>query len=218
MIRAKKTDKPSAARKEAVQARILDAAWHLYAEHGFEVPLARVARAARVTPAMFRRCFRTRQALFERIVEKLFAGRWKPEWDALLVNRALPFETRLARFFVEYRGNIERDAARLWTRAGLLGLHASGNFSATLARRVLVPIVQELRHEAGLPATSRISGEALELATVLHATIAFPHTRSHIFGMDVHGTLDQLVPMMVRVWLPGAKAEIRRLEAARSAK
>ena len=35
--------------------------------------------------------------------------------------------------------------------------------------------------------------------------------RSFIFGMDVHGSLEQLVPMMVRVWLPGAKAELRRL-------
>ena len=40
--------------------------------------------------------------------------------------------------------------------------------------------------------------------------IAFPHTRSNIFGMDVYGTLEKLVPMMVRVWLPGALAEIRR--------
>lgn len=49
---------------------------------------------------------------------------------------------------------------------------------------------------------------------MLHGAIAFPHTRSHIFGMQVHGRLDALVAMMVRVWLPGAISEIRRLNAS----
>ena len=206
-----RASKPSTPRKEAAEARILAAAWRLFAEHGFEVPLARIARAARVSPAVFRRCVGSKKALLDRVFKKLFEGRWKPEWDALLVNRALPLEERLSRFYAEYRGNIERNGARLWTRAGLLGLHATGNFSATLAKRILIPIIRELRHEAGVVARPdhAVTGEELELATVLHGAIAFPHTRSHLFGMDVHGSLEELVPMMVRVWLPGAKAEVR---------
>jgi AcrR family transcriptional regulator len=206
-----KARSPSTARNEAAEARILDAAWRLYAEHGFEVPLARIARAARVTPAVFRRCFGTKKALLDRVFRKLFEGRWKPEWDALLVDRTLPLEARLARFYVEYRGNIERNGARLWTRAGLLGLHKSGNFSATLATRILNPMILELRHEAGVTTSRAVSGEEIELAQVLHGAIAFPHTRTHLFGMDVHGTLEEIVPMAVRVWLPGAKAEVRRM-------
>ena len=202
---------PSSKRNEAAEARILDAAWRLYAEHGFEVPIGRIARAARVTPAVFRRCFATKKALLDRVFSKLFEGRWKPEWDALLVNRALPLDQRLTRFYVEYRGNIERNGARLWTRAGLLGLHKSGNFSATLARRILNPMIFELRHEAGVRSERAVSGKEIELAQVLHGAIAFPHTREHLFGMDVHGTLKEIVPMAVRVWLPGAKAEVRRL-------
>ena len=61
-----------------------------------------------------------------------------------------------------------------------------------------------------MPAKKAVSGKELELAMVAHAAIAFAHTRSFIFGMDVHGSLEELVPMMVRVWLPGAKAELRR--------
>lgn len=198
---------------QPADARILEAAWRLFAEDGFEVPLSRIAKAARVTPAQLKSSVGSKKALVDQVIGKLFAGRWKPEWDALLVDRRLPLEKRLARFYVEYRGNIERNGARLWTRAGLLGLHATGNFSATLAKRILIPIIRELRHEAGVVARPdhAVTGEELELATVLHGAIAFPHTRSHLFGMDVHGSLEELVPMMVRVWLPGAKAEIRRL-------
>jgi AcrR family transcriptional regulator len=202
---------PSTARNEAAEARILAAAWRLYAEHGFEIPLSRIARAARVSPAVLTRLVGTKKALLERVFKKLFEGRWKPEWDALLVDRKLPLEERLSRFYVEYRGNIERSGARLWTRAGLLGLHQSGNFSATLARRILVPVILELRHEAGVASEHAVCGEEIELAQVLHGAIAFPHTRSHLFGMDVHGSLEQIVPMAVRVWLPGAKAEVLRL-------
>ena len=196
-----------------IEERIVTAASRLYAEHGFEIPLSRIARVSRVSPATLTRIVGNKKKLLDLVFKRLFAGRWKPEWDALLVERTLPLEVRLSRFYVEYRGNIERGGARLWTRAGLLGLHKKGDFSGTLARRILVPMIRELRHEAGLrpAADPGVSGKEIELAQVLHGAIAFPHTRSHIFDMTVHGTLEELVPMMVRVWLPGAREEIRRL-------
>lgn len=209
------SSKPSIAQDKAIEGRIVDAAFRLYAEHGFDVPLTRVARAARVSPAVLTRTVGSKKALLARVFKQLFAGRWKTEWDALLVNRELPLEERLSRFYVEYRGNIVRTGARLWTRAGLLGLHKKGDFSGTLARRILIPMIRELRYEAGLAkALDRpVTGKEIELAQVLHGAIAFPHTRSHVFDMTVHGTLDELIPMMVRVWLPGALAEIRRLNS-----
>ena len=209
----RKTGKPVSRPKDAVEERIVNAASRLYAEHGFDVPLSRIARAAKVSPAVLTRAVGSKKALLERVFKQLFAGRWKPEWDALLVDRSLSLEQRLSRFYVEYRGNIERSGARLWTRAGLLGLHKSGNFSGTLAKRILIPMIRELRHEAGLANTADrgVTGQEIELAQVLHGAIAFPHTRSHVFDMTVHGELEELVPMMVRVWLPGAKLEVRRL-------
>ncbi len=209
----RKTAKPASRTKDALEERIVNAASRLYAEHGFDVPLSRIASAAKVTTAALAGAVGSKKALLDRVFKQLFAGRWKPEWDALLVDRSLPLEKRLSRFYVEYRGNIERSGARLWTRAGLLGLHKSGDFSGTLAKGILIPMIRELRHEAGITkgAKRAVTGKELELAQVLHGAIAFPHTRSHVFGMTVHGGLEELVPMMVRVWLPGAKVEVRRL-------
>lgn len=149
----------------------------------------------------------------ERVLARLFAGRWKPEWDALLVDRRLPLGERLARFYAEYRGNIGRTQARLWTQAGLLGLHGPA-FSRTLEKRILVPVVRELRHAAGVESKRAVSKKEIELAQMLHGAIAFPHTRRHIFDMTVYGRLPDLVAMMVRVWLPGALEEQRRLTGA----
>jgi AcrR family transcriptional regulator len=195
------------------ETRALAAAARLYAEHGFEVPLSRIARAAREPAARLRRRVGGRKRLRARVLAELFAGRWKEEWDALLVDRSLPLEERLARFYTEYRGNIERNGARLWTRAGLLGMHGPG-FSRTLEKRILMPVARELRHEAGVASKRAVSGREVELVQMLHGAIAFPHTRSHIFDMDVHGRLPDLIAMMVRVWLPGALAEAKRLNTA----
>jgi hypothetical protein len=141
---------------------------------------------------------------------QLFAGRWQSRWDALLVDRSIPLEKRLSRFYAEYRGKIKRSEARLWTRAGLLGMHGP-KFSRTLEKRILVPIVRELRHEAGVKSKRPVSRKEIELVQMLHGAIAFPHTRSYIFDMSVYGPLPELIAMMVRVWLPGAIAEVKRL-------
>jgi AcrR family transcriptional regulator len=199
----------------SVEHRIFEAARRLFAERGFDTSLAEIGRAARVSPETLRRCVKGKRQLQERVIKDLFGGRWKAEWDALLRDRRLPLERRLVRFYSEYRGNIDRTGARLWARAGLMGLHASGNFSATLEERILKPLVRELRHAAGLRGREAraVSKREIELAQMLHGAIAFPHQRSHVYGMRVYGRLPELADLMVRVWLPGAKAEIRRLAA-----
>jgi len=189
-----------------IGAKIIAAATRLYAEHGFDVPLSRIARAARVPEARLRGVGNLR----EHVLAKLFAGRWKPEWDSLLIDRRLALAERLTRFYAQYRGKIERREARLWTRAGLLGMHGP-RFSRTLEKRILVPVARELRHEAGVRSKRAVSPREIELVQMLHGAIAFPHTRSYIFDMDVHGRLPELIAMMVRVWLPGAIEECRRL-------
>jgi hypothetical protein len=144
------------------------------------------------------------------IAARLFAGRWQPKWDALLVDRSISLEKRLTRFYAEYRGRVKRSEARLWTRAGLLGMHGP-KFSRTLEKRILVPVARELRYAAGVKSKRPVSTKEIELVQMLHGAIAFPHTRSYIFDMNVYGRLPQLIAMMVRVWLPGAIAEVKRL-------
>ncbi len=126
------------------------------------------------------------------------------------MDRRIPLEKRLSRFYAESRGKIKRAEARLWTRAGLLGMHGP-KFSRTLEKRILVPIARELRREAGVKSKRPVSKKEIELVQMLHGAIAFPHTRRYIFDMKVYGRLPELVAMMVRVWLPGAIQEIRRL-------
>ena len=66
-----------------IGAKIIAAAARLYAEDGFEVPLSRIARAARVPEARLRRIGNLR----EQVLAQLIAGRWQRQWDAVLVDR-----------------------------------------------------------------------------------------------------------------------------------
>jgi len=193
--------------------RIVDVAYDLFAADGFAVPLAAIAKKARITPAQLAAHFPSKPALLQRVIAKLFDGRWRPEWDVLLADRKIPLEQRLIRFYVEYRSAMRPADSRLWTRAGLLGIHKSGKFSSQLAQRMTGPIVRELRHAAGLPSfeAKPLMPAELELAGILHGAIAFINTRRHVFGMTVHGTLEEIVGMNVRVFLAGAPDELRRL-------
>jgi hypothetical protein len=187
-------------KKILADERALEAVFRLYGERGFDIPLeAGLVRRAG-----------GRKGLRERVLANLFAGRWQPRWDALLADRRLPLATRLTRFYSQYRGKVTREEGRLWTRAGLLGMHGP-RFSRTLEKRILLPVARELRHEAGIRSKRPIGKREIELVQMLHGAIAFPHTRSYIFDMDVFGPLPGLVAMMVRVWLPGAIAESRRI-------
>ncbi len=197
------------------EQNVIDAAYDLFAADGFEVPLSAIAKKARITPAKLGMLFPSKKALVDRVIAQLFAGRWRSEWDVLLAERTIPLEQRLIRFYVEYRSGMRAADSRLWTRAGLIGVHKSGKFSSQLAQRMLIPIIRELRHAAGLPApeTRPVMPLELELAGVLHGAIAFINTRGHVFGMTVHGTLAEIVGINVRVFLAGAPAELQRLHA-----
>src|SRR3982750_4499052 len=111
------------------ERQILRAAEVLFADRGFEITWADIAAATGLTPGVLRRYFRTKSLLVDKVVARLLARRWRSEWDALLGNRAAPLERRLIRFFTEYQTQGNRISTRLWTRAGLAGLHSAGRYS-----------------------------------------------------------------------------------------
>ena len=198
-----------------IERRIIRAAEVLFAERGFEVTWAEISAATDLPPTILRRHFRNKSFLVAKVLARLVARRWRPEWDALLANRAAPLERRLIRFFAEYATHGGRIATRLSMRVAVSPVYASSRAAvdSSLARRVLLPIIRELRYELDLPPPherSVLAGE-LELVQMICGAVAYPNLRLHVFGMPVHVNLAELSAMMVRAWLPGARAEIKRL-------
>jgi hypothetical protein len=105
---------------------------------------------------------------------------------------------------------------RLFVRANLEGRPVAGRFAAPLTERVLRPLVAGLRAEAGLPGLDErpmTRGER-DLAMTLHGSLMFLGIRKHVYRMPIAEDWRELVPLQLRVWLPGAIRELRRLHGA----
>jgi AcrR family transcriptional regulator len=198
------------------EGAIVRAAAELFAERGFGVSTREIAGLLGVTQALLYRYFPSKQALVERVLADRFGGdRWNTEWDALLADRGLPLVERLVRFYEAYRQRSNATSLKLWVQAGLSGAHVAGRYSGKLTRRVLAPIIRELRHEAGLAGFSKrgfMRGER-ELAMVLHGGLVFIDIRRHVYRMPMPDNLDDLLALHVRSFIPGALEELRRLHS-----
>lgn len=195
------------------EKRIVEAAAALFAEVGFEAPTRALAGRLGVTQALLYRYFPSKEHLIERVFEQAFARLQSHAADPGLADRTLPLEARLIGFYRSYLARISFTSMRLFVRAGLDGGDLARRFSVPLTERLLAPVIEELRHAAGLPGSDvrpLMRGER-ELAMALHGGIVFLATRKHVYGMPMPDDLSDLVALQVRTYLPGALEELRRL-------
>ena len=200
---------PRAEREE----RILEAAAALFAEAGFGAPTRVLAARLGVTQALLYRYFRSKQHLIERVFEQAFTRLQGQAADSRLTDRTTSLEARLIRFYRGYLARISFTSMRLFVRAGLDGGDLARRFSVPLTERLLAPVIEELRHAAGLPGSDvrpMMRGER-ELAMALHGGIVFLATRKYVYGMPMPDDLSDLVALQVRTYLPGGLEELRRL-------
>jgi AcrR family transcriptional regulator len=202
--------------RSAREEVIVAAAAALFAEVGFAAPTRELARRLGVTQALLYRYFPSKQHLIERVFEHAFGRLQAGAADPALKERSQPLEARLIGFYQAYLARVSFTSIRLFVRAGLEGGDLARRFSAPLTTRLLVPMIEELRHAAGLPGCDvrpLMRGER-ELAMALHGGVVFLGIRKHIYGMPMPEDLSDLVALQVRAYLPGALAELRRLHGA----
>jgi AcrR family transcriptional regulator len=220
---AAETDPPGAAsapRRRLARGlrepQIVEAAAGFFAEHGFAASTRDLAAQLGVTQALLYRYFRSKEQLIERVLERAFGGRRPRGATALLRDRARPLDDRLTAFYQGYLGGITATSIRLFVRGGLDGRGLAGRFSVPLTEKILNPVVEELRHEAGVPDAGRrplMRGER-ELAMILHGGLIFLAIRKFVYGMPMPDDLSDLVALQVRAFLPGALVEIGHLHRA----
>ena len=137
-------------------------------------------------------------------------GRARPE---LLADRGRPLEERLVDFYRDYVEGSSPVRMRLFVRASLEGLELARRYGGPLTASVLAPVVAELRAEAGLPDLAHIPllrGER-EIAMALHGGLMFLQIRRHVYAMPMPDAPGELIRLQVRIYLPGAIEELRRL-------
>jgi AcrR family transcriptional regulator len=178
---------------EERERHIVDGAITFFAEHGLDAQMRELAAAIGTTHTLVYHYFPTKQALIDRVYQEVFAGRWKPEWEALLDDRSLDVERKLVRFYVDYsRTVLTRDFVRIIIYSGLNDRSIPDRFFALLGERLFPRLVRETRRHRGSTSRARTSAREFELLMGLHGGIFYGGVRWFIYGQPMH---PQQVPL-----------------------
>lgn len=191
------------------EEEIVEGASLYFSEVGFDGSLRDLAARLGISHALLFRYFPTKEALIDRVYERMFLARWDPAWDALLDDQRLDFAERLERFYTGYLAAIDRPAwVRTFIYGGLAGVNINQRYLALIRRKVIVPIAAELSRVAGQSEGKTPSPEAIELSWGLHGEVFYLPIRRWIYGAKVTGDHDAFVALVVRKFLAGAPAAL----------
>lgn len=183
---------PAARRRMGLAERerqIIDGAIEFFAANGFGGQLRDLARSIGVTHTLLYHYFPTKQALIDRVYVEVFEGRWKPEWEAWLDDRAVSIEDKLTAFYADYVNNtLTRDFVRILVFSGLTDHTITNRFFSLLRERLFPRLIRETRLYRGLKSRAKPNKRELELLMGLHGGFFYISMRRWIYGQGVHST------------------------------
>src|SRR6185437_4004549 len=192
---------------EARREEFIRKATEFFAEEGFGGGTRELAAKLGVTQPLLYRYFPNKEELVQAVYRHVFLDRWKPEWETLLDDRALPLRRRLQSFYEAYTDTIfERAWLRIYFYAGLKGVEINRWYISLVETRVLNRIFAEFRHEAGLPPRDPPSPAEVELAWVLHGGVFYYGVRKFIYELPVEQDKSGMIADALDVFLAGLAA------------
>jgi len=190
---AKTPRKRAAKAKRAEQRRltpaerreqIIEAAIAFFSEVGFEGRTRALSSRVGVTQPLLYKYFPTKRALVEEVYARLYLGRLKPHWPALIAERRRPVRERMTRFYLEYAEAIlTREWVRLFMFAGLEGKDLNRRYLKRLSEVLLVPLHQEIVLAIRQSHGARAPVPSLDDLWVHHGGFFYIGIREHIYGL-----------------------------------
>jgi AcrR family transcriptional regulator len=196
-----------AAEREQV---ILESAIRFFAEHGFEGQTRELAKRIGITHSAIYRHFPSKEALIERVYERIYLGAWQKHWAGLIVDRSHPLEARLIRFYCEYADLIfSFEWVRIFVFSGLKSFDINKRYLTMVMETIGGPALLEMRHELGVPPPSQIpiTSREQELFWGLHGHIFYIALRKFVYGTPVPDGRERHVVIAdgVRQFMLGAR-------------
>jgi AcrR family transcriptional regulator len=192
---------------------ILQGAISFFAEVGFDGQTRELALRLGITQPLIFRYFPTKEDLVERIYQRLYVGRWNPEWEKLLHDRSRPLLDRLTEMYRIYVTQVlTSEWVRIFLFSGLKGSLFNKRYIDLIGKRLIEPICVEIEHDnAGLGLSRR---ELREMAWGLHGSIFYLGVRKWVYDVtteDPHST----VQLLVGGFLSSLENDAPRLKSAR---
>jgi AcrR family transcriptional regulator len=174
------------------ERQIVDGAVAFFSEHGLGGQLRDLAKQLGITHTLLYHYFPTKQALIERVYTEMFAGRWNPQWEALLDDTSINAEAKLTRFYSEYAGVIlNSNWVRIFVFSGLSDRYITDKYFAMLREKLFPRLVRETRKYRGIISRAKPSDRELELLMGLHGSIFYMGMRRWIYGQTLHSAKTQ---------------------------
>lgn len=187
---------------------ILNEAIRFFAEHGFEGQTRELAKRMGITHSAIYRHFPSKEALIERVYERVYLSRWQASWARLIADRSRPLEDRLTQFYLEYVQRVfDHDWVRIFVFSGLRAFDITGRYLDIVRREVIEPACAELREELGLPGVNQtpLSERETEMFWGLHGRIFYIAIRRFVYQTPTPADLDDIVSDAVQGFFIGAR-------------
>ncbi len=191
---------------------IIEEAVRFFAEVGFEGQTRALAQRLGVTQPLLYRYFPDKDALIERVYEEVFFSRWNPDWEKILVDRSRPLADRLTQFYWEYyKAIVTPEWARIFLFTGLRAPTVTRRFLEQVKSVVLLPVLAEARHEAGLPDVENVPLLEVEehLAWNVHAGTVHISIRQCIYEFGTPSDIGYILKVQMHGAVEGLKASLR---------
>ncbi|HCP00556.1 MAG: TetR family transcriptional regulator [Alphaproteobacteria bacterium] len=200
---------------------IVDGAIQFFAKVGFAGQTRELAQRLGISQPLLYRYFPTKKDLIERVYDEVFMGRWKSEWEDIIVDRAAPLRDRLVGFYDAYASEVlTYEWIRIYMFAGLADEDINRRYIDLLEQRLLIPVCTEIRAAAGVvdPEAASISDLEIEAAWNIHAAIFYYFVRKFIYRTPVEPDLAAYIRDTVDRTLEGAFVVIRKADNTNSPK
>lgn len=182
-----KTSKPPRRRLSSEERRkeFLAKAIEFFAQEGFESSTRELARRLGVTQPLLYRYFPSKNDLIAEVYDAVYVKRWQDEWGDLLRDRSRPVRERLVEFYNAYTEVVfHNDWMRIFLFSGLKGVDINRRYMQLVRERILEPILEEIRFEAGLD-TLHPTDEEVEAAWIMHGGIYYYGVRTLIYEVSI---------------------------------
>ncbi|MFO1114259.1 MAG: helix-turn-helix domain-containing protein [Beijerinckiaceae bacterium] len=163
---------------------IVQGAISFFADVGFDGQTRELASRLGITQPLIFRYFPTKDDLIERIYQRLYVGRWNPEWRKMIGDRETPLAARLTRMYRIYVTEVlTSEWVRIFLYSGLKGSLFNRRYIDLIGKQLIEPICLEIEHDnPGVDLTRR---QLRDLVWGLHGSIFYIGVRKWVYDVDV---------------------------------
>ncbi len=194
--------------------QILEKAADFFSEYGLTAQTRGLAAACGISQRLLYRYFPTKEALLDEVYRSAIAGPFKAVWFAELVDRRMPLQERLQRFYKDYFATIFTSRwLRLFMYSSLADIGMAPNYTSAMVLQLLETVVVEAGHEQNIaiPADKNLQHE---IAWTLHGALSHYAIRRHLYGFTQHVDEETIVAIHVAQFLGGFRAAVAACPAA----